>query len=81
MLFECNNYHSLRVKFINTYFTTNQSMQKTIELLNSTDIRTINRLCIFLSQAFKIVYQCNCINDTLGSNLDNQIQPQYQIPN
>ena len=70
MLFECTNYHALRVKFIDTYFTTNPSMQKTIELLNSTDIRTINRLGIFLSKAFKIVYQRDCVNGAPGPNLD-----------
>ena len=51
---ECSLYSELRKKFISKYFWKNPSMFKFIELLNSTNMGCIRRLCCFIFHAFKL---------------------------
>ena len=70
LLFECNMYINLRKQFIDVQFTNNPSMLKTVQLLNSEDVRTINRLGIFLKKAFKLLYERDCIQGAPGPTVD-----------
>ena len=51
---ECSLYSELRKKFISKYFWKNPSMFKFIELLNSTNMGCIRRLCCFIFHAFNL---------------------------
>ena len=50
----CPKYTYLRNKYINKYYTNRPSMLKFVQLLNSTNVKTLNNLAIFCIKAFKV---------------------------
>ena len=50
----CPKYTYLRNKYINKYYTNRPSMLKFVQLLNSTNVKTLNNLAIFCIKAFKL---------------------------
>ena len=44
----------LRNKYINKHYTNRPSMLKFVQLLNSTNVKTLNNLAIFCIKAFKV---------------------------
>ena len=52
-IFECNRYTELRKEYIPKYHWNRPSMFKLVELLNSTNIKLLRNLCIYIFQAFK----------------------------
>ena len=52
-IFECNRYTELRKKYIPKYYWNRPSMFKLVELLNSTNIKLLPSISIYIFQAFK----------------------------
>ena len=53
LIFECNRYTELRKKYIPKYYWNRPSMFKLAELLNSTNIKLLRNISIYIFQAFK----------------------------
>ena len=56
----CPKYTYLRNKYINKYYTNRLSMLKFVQLLNSTNVKTLNNLAIFCIKAF-VGCETHCI--------------------
>ena len=54
LLCECGMYETIRRKYLPEYLLNARSFNNCIKLMNSTEPIVLNRLCDFLSQAFKL---------------------------
>lgn len=59
---ECNMYTDLRIKYIPKYYWERPSMYKFVELVNTTNIKLLRNLSVYVCQAFK------CRTDLLYGN-------------
>ena len=53
-LFECRLYNDERTIFLKPYYLRNQSMYKTIELMQETNSKTLKKLAMFVLKCFEI---------------------------
>ena len=51
---ECPDYKDLRKQYISQYYWRRPSMFKFIDLINSSNINCICKLCVFIFYAFKL---------------------------
>ena len=56
---QCSKYQTLRNEYIPSYYPRNPSMYKTIELLNSDKVKTLNNFAIYIIKAFKLRLQAD----------------------
>ena len=62
---QCAAYSELREKYISKYFWKRPNMFKFVELINSSNINYIRKLCIFIYHAFKLRTELLYNNDRL----------------
>ena len=65
LLYKCAAYSELREKYISKYFWKRPNMFKFVELINSSNINYIRKLCIFIYHAFKLRTELLYNNDRL----------------